>query len=101
THPTRLQVQTIASRCVSLAERLPLLSGLGPSPQIREDAWDLYQEAARETLGLLEDEAYTEQAAPLLRHVDNDVAAAEAVLAGLLGKRDQWQRHLWGGARRA
>ena len=100
TNPNRLQVQTIDSLCVGLAERLPLLSGLGPSPQIRDDASDLYREAAQEALGLLEDEAYTEQVAPLLRHVDNDVAKAEALLAGLLGKRDQWQRHLWGGARR-
>ncbi len=100
-NPNRLQVQTIDSLCVGLAERLPLLSGLGPSPQIRDDASDLYREAARETLGLLEEAAYTEQVAPLLRHVDNDVAAAEALLAGLLGKRDQWQRHLWGGAQRA
>ena len=42
-----------------------------------------------------------EQVAPLLQHVDNDVAAAEALLAGLLGKRDQWRRHLRGGAQRA
>ena len=101
TDPNRLQVQTIDSLCVGLAERLPLLSGLGPAPQIREDAWDLYREAARETLGLLEEAAYTEQVAPLLQHVDNDVAAAEALLAGLLGKRDQWRRHLRGGAQRA
>ena len=49
TNPNRLQVQTIDSLCVSLAARLPLLSRMGPAPQIREDAWALYREAARET----------------------------------------------------
>jgi ATP-dependent exoDNAse (exonuclease V) beta subunit len=101
TNPNRLQVQTIDSLCVGLAERLPLLSGLGPSPQIREDAWELYREAARETLGLLEEAPYAQRVAPLLLHVDNDVAAAEELLAGLLGKRDQWRRHLRDGAQRA
>ena len=102
TNPNRLQVQTIDSLCVGLAERLPLLSGLGPSPQIREDASDLYREAARETLESARGRRPTRsKSLPLLRHVDNDVAAAEALLAGLLGKRDQWQRHLWGGAQRA
>ena len=61
----------------------------------------LYREAARETLALLEEEGYTEQVAALLLHVDNDVAAAEGLLAGLLAKRDQWWRHLRGGAQRA
>ena len=100
-NPNRLQVQTIDSLCAGLADRLPLLSGLGPSPQIREDAWALYREAARETLALLEEEGYTRQVAALLMHLDNDVAAAESLLAGLLGKRDQWRRHLQGGAQRA
>ena len=100
-NPNRLQVQTIDSLCVGLADRLPLLSRLGPAPQIQEDAWALYREAARETLALLEEDGYTEQVAALLLHLDNDVAAAEALLAGLLAKRDQWWRHLRGGAQRA
>ena len=100
-NPNRLQVQTIDSLCVGLAGRLPLLSRLGPAPQIQEDASALYREAARETLALLEEDGYTEQVAALLWHVDNDVAVAEGLLAGLLAKRDQWWRHLRGGAQRA
>jgi len=96
-NPGRLHVQTIDALCASLTRQMPLLSRLGPVPRVAEDAEELYREAARETLALLEEDGYAEQVAALLRHLDNQVDRAEEMLAALLRKRDQWWRHLGGG----
>ena len=100
-NPARLQVLTIDSLCVGLASRLPLLSRLGPITGLEEKPQELYREAARETLALLEEEDYTHSVAALLTHLDNDFAAAEQMLAGLMARREQWLRHLAAGIDRA
>jgi ATP-dependent exoDNAse (exonuclease V) beta subunit len=91
-NPGRLQIMTIDALCSALTRRLPLLSGLGPVPHIEEKAGELYREAARATLGLLDEPGYGDLVAALLRHLDNDFAAAEDMLERLLQRRDQWLR---------
>jgi ATP-dependent exoDNAse (exonuclease V) beta subunit len=92
-NPARLRIQTIDSLCYSLAAQMPLLSRLGAMPTAEEDVAELYREAARETLAQLEEPAWSTQVAALLRHLDNDTQRAEALLARLLERRDQWLRH--------
>jgi ATP-dependent helicase/nuclease subunit A len=92
-NPGRLRIQTIDSLCASLTAQMPLLSRLGARPEPTEDADELYREAARETLALLEEPGSSAPVATLLRHLDNDTGRAEELLARLLGRRDQWLRH--------
>ena len=94
-HPARLRIQTIDSLNAELTRQMPLLSGCGAPPAIAEQPEFLYQEAARRTLVLLEqDEArHSEALAVLLRHLDNDLPRTVRLLADMLPHRDQWLRH--------
>jgi ATP-dependent exoDNAse (exonuclease V) beta subunit len=96
-HPSRLRVMTLDAFNASLTRQLPLLSGLGAPPAISEDQGELHREAARQTLGLLEDDnQYSEPIATLLLHLDNRLDQAADLLAGMLGHRDQWLPRLLG-----
>ena len=91
----RLRVQTIDSLCASLTRQMPVLAKFGSQPESLEDAGDLYREAARATLALLdEDHAVAADVALVLAHLDNDAARVEELLAGLLRRRDHWLRYL-------
>ncbi|HET9578607.1 MAG TPA: UvrD-helicase domain-containing protein [Usitatibacter sp.] len=94
----RLRVQTIDALCVSLARQMPVLSGFGAQPGIVEKAGALYAEAARNTIDAIHAAAdpHADALAELLRHVDNDAARAEGLLALMLEKRDQWMHTLLG-----
>ncbi|MCU0951319.1 MAG: UvrD-helicase domain-containing protein [Burkholderiaceae bacterium] len=94
--PGRLRIQTIDGLCTMLVRRLPLLSRLGGMPALHEAPEPLYREAARAALGLLEDGTPEQSAAvaTLLLHLDNRSGAVEDLLVSLLGKRDQWLRHV-------
>ncbi|HET7402050.1 MAG TPA: UvrD-helicase domain-containing protein [Usitatibacter sp.] len=93
---SRLRVQTIDALCASLARQMPVLSTFGAQPRVVEDARALHAEAARNTIAALEDPGDPNAAdiEALLRHVDNDALEAEALLARMLEKRDQWLRAL-------
>lgn len=96
-NPNRFRIQTIDSFCSALTRQMPLLSNLGG--QVAEETKDpaeLYLEAARTTLRLLEEgrEEWSEAVAGLLRHLDNDIPRVEGMLADMLAKRDQWLRHV-------
>ncbi len=100
-NPGRLRVQTIDALAQWLARQLPLSLGLGAAPNVKERAADLYTRAARSTLAVLEstdreDEPLARHVARLLEHLDNDVERAIRLLASMLGRRDQWLRHLGG-----
>ena len=97
-HPGRMRIQTIDSFCAELTRQLPLLSGFGSPPAVAEEASELYREAARQTLLLLDGEAAL--AAPverLVRHLDNDQPYIEGLLADMLARRDHWLRHVVAG----
>jgi len=93
-NPHRLQIRTIDSFCAALVRRMPWLSRLGAPPEILDDATELYREAARTTVALVDSDQYGRPLARLLLHLDNDVAALEDLLIAMLARRDQWLRHL-------
>ena len=95
-NPNRLRIRTIDSLCDSITRRMPWLSRLGSQPELLEDARELYREAARNTIALVDDETYGPYLEPVLLHLDNDFAALEDLLADMLDRRDQWLRHLAG-----
>ena len=83
----RLRIQTIDALCASLTAQMPVLAKFGAQPGVAEDASELYREAATRTLLDL-----TPPVARLLAHLDNNVADATQLLAGMLERRDQWLR---------
>ncbi|MDE2365343.1 MAG: UvrD-helicase domain-containing protein [Betaproteobacteria bacterium] len=96
-NPIRLRIQTFDSLCAALIRQMPILSEFGYQPETIEDASDLYREAARITIGLLEsDEAVAQDIRCLLEHLDNDAARVESLLAEMLARRDHWLRHVHG-----
>lgn len=96
-NPVRLTVQTIDSFCASLVRRMPWLSRFGAQAAIAEDAKDIYRETAERIVGLADEEsAYGDAARQLLRHLDNRMERLCGLLVGMLGRRDQWLRHLYG-----
>jgi ATP-dependent exoDNAse (exonuclease V) beta subunit len=100
-NPRRLSIRTIDSLCSSLVNRMPWLSRLGPRLEILEKADDLYREAARRTLELIEEEEYAEPIGRLWRHLDNNQARLTKLLAEMLARRDQWLRHVVDSGERA
>ncbi len=96
-NPARLRIQTIDSLCASITRQMPWLSRLGGPLNIVEDASELYSEAARSTLALLEDERWSADMGALLMHVDNSFQTLENLIAGMLARRDQWLRHIFSG----
>ncbi|SCY48942.1 ATP-dependent exoDNAse (exonuclease V) beta subunit (contains helicase and exonuclease domains) [Nitrosospira sp. Nl5] len=96
-NPARLRIQTLDSLCASLTRQMPMLSKFGSQPESIEDASDLYLEAARATIDLVdEDDTVAQDIQRLLEHLDNDVARVETLLAEMLARRDQWLRHIHG-----
>jgi len=96
-NPARLRIRTIDSLCSALTRQMPMLSRFGSQPESIEDAAELYLEAARATVELVEgDEAVAQDVERLLTHLDNDVARIETLLADMLKRRDHWLRHVHG-----
>ena len=94
-NPGRLRVSTVDSLSVSLVRQMPFLSRLGAPPAIVEDASELYRDAARRAMAQLD--SNTEWASGIARtldHLGNDWGSAENLLIEMLGKRDQWLRHV-------
>ncbi len=98
-HPSRLAVQTIDAFCAGLARQAPLATRLGGVARFEERARPLYEAAVRDAMA--EAEADDRDWRRILAHFDNDAGAAVALLASMLGKRDQWLRELPRGDRDA
>jgi ATP-dependent exoDNAse (exonuclease V) beta subunit len=95
--PVRLRIQTIDSLCAALTRQMPMLSRFGSQPESIEDASELYVEAARATVELVDsDDAVAQDVERLLTHLDNDVGRIETLLADMLKRRDHWLRHVHG-----
>lgn len=94
-HPGRLRIQTIDSLCASLAQQMPVLSRVGALPEVTEDSWNLYTEAAESTLAMLEEDCpWSDALACLIQHLDNRLDRVQAMIAEMLARRDQWLRHI-------
>ncbi|MBW7957562.1 MAG: UvrD-helicase domain-containing protein [Deltaproteobacteria bacterium] len=93
-NPGRLKVQTIDSFSSTVARQMPLLSGLGDY-SVTDEPEELYSTAAERTIALVEDEGPEgDSVRSALDHLDNSVRALSIRLVLMLGKRDQWLRHL-------
>lgn len=87
----RLKIQTIDAFCASLARGMPILSRLGSSPEVIEEAGPLYLAAAKGLLESLDTEdVWSEAVRHLIFHLDNHLPLAQRLLADLLAHRDQW-----------
>ena len=93
-NPGRLGIQTIDALCAALVRRMPWHSRLGGTPEIVEDAEELYREAARSTVDLVEKDEWSADVGALLSHVDNNYQVLENLIVGMLARRDQWLRHI-------
>lgn len=92
----RLRVQTIDALCASLTRQMPVVSQFGAQPEVIEDATLLFAEAARDVVAMLEGtrEDVAVDVAHLLKHLDNDAAKAQELIATMLAQRDHWLRML-------
>ena len=94
-NPQRLQIRTIDSFNGFLARAMPVASRLGPVPAPLDNADQLYRRAARAVLARLDgDDDLAADIARLLTWRDHNARDIEDLLAGLLGKREQWLRVL-------
>lgn len=95
-NPARLRVLTIDSLCARLAAGLPMLSQFGASPKPSENAQELYDQAARQTLEAIHhgSDSHREAVATLLLHLDNDLLRIQKQVAKMLAGRDKWMRPL-------
>ncbi len=88
---SRLRIQTIDSFCMGLIEQMPLLSNLGGTPAIDEDASTLYKETAIKCLELAESEKPVgETIRKTLVRLDNSKRDFINKIVGLLNKRSEW-----------
>ncbi len=88
---SRLRIQTIDSFCMGLIEQMPLLSNLGGTPAIDEDASTLYRETATKCLELAESESPVgETVRKVLVRLDNSKRDFINKIVGLLNKRSEW-----------
>ena len=94
-NPGRLRIMTIDSLNASLVNQMPLLSKYGSMPLVVEDAIDLYEEAANNTIDLLNDDTvWTKSVGSLVSHLDNRLDYVVSLICNMLAKRDQWLRHV-------
>ncbi len=90
-HPARLRISTIDALNAALARSAPVSGGSSVLRPVAAQPERLYRLAARATLQLISEPGRPgAAAASLLRHLDNDPARAEEMLAQLLARRDQW-----------
>ena len=93
--PGRLRVMTLDALSMSLARQMPLLSRFGTQPGLSTECKPLYEQAARDTLGLLETAATEEDQETIARalaYFDNDAGRLQKMLVAMLERRDQWQK---------
>ncbi|MDG1851342.1 MAG: UvrD-helicase domain-containing protein, partial [Gammaproteobacteria bacterium] len=93
---TRLKILTIDSFNAQLTNQLPVISALGVTPGVVDDASLMYEEAVMELLGELEnDNTLSRHLQKLLAHVNNQWHTLSGLLVNLLGKRDQWLTNIF------
>ncbi len=88
---SRINTMTIDSLSASLSSALPLLSQTGALPDITENAWQFYREAADNlTSSLSEPGVISDNILTLLKHKDNNLNQVNELLAQMLSRRLQW-----------
>ncbi|NCP04069.1 MAG: UvrD-helicase domain-containing protein, partial [Deltaproteobacteria bacterium] len=95
-NPEILSIQTIDSFNAGLVRKMPWVCRLGGLPEIVEDASLLYLEATQNLLRRLgTPQVGALELEKLLAHLDNQMEFVQQMLVDMLGKRDQWMRHLY------
>jgi ATP-dependent exoDNAse (exonuclease V) beta subunit len=98
--PSRLRIQTIDSFCYALVQQTPVQARFGAAGEIAEDGADrsaLFLEAAYNTIKLLGSiQDPTNSIRRVLVHRDNNVGQVAQLIAAMLARRDQWERHVSG-----
>ena len=91
--PNLLQIETIDSLCMRIAQGQPLTARLGGRLEPVEDANALYREAARRTIRNLGggNSELSSAIEHLLALRDNNLADCETLIANMLARRDQWE----------
>lgn len=97
-NPSRLRIYTIDSLSSNLARQMPLMSRFGAQPGVRDDASLYYEEAATNTLDLLDEPGAGEIIQRALQYFDNDTYKLSNLLANMLKMRDQWLNYTQGQA---
>lgn len=91
--PDLLQIETIDSLCMRIAQSQPILARLGGRLEPVENAGELYFEAARRTIRHLG--GYNAELNAAIDHLlalrDNNLPDCENLIAGMLATRDQWE----------
>jgi ATP-dependent helicase/nuclease subunit A len=91
--PQRLNIRSILSVCLEIANSLPLLTGSGGSREPLDDARPLYRLAARRTLlqlGNPDAPGLHDALRTVLLHRDGSLADCESLIAAMLADREQW-----------
>ncbi len=91
-HPARLQVHTIDALCAAWMRQAPMSVKLGAMPRLIERAEALHMRAARAELDAGKEDSEAWQR--LLDYLDNDGDRLAMLIAEMLGRRDQWLRHV-------
>lgn len=100
-NPTRLQLTTIDSFCSLITRRMPWLSRFGDQPRVTDDPVELYLAASEALLSKLEMGGSAQASIErLLAHLDNRLTLLRELVVAMLGRRDQWLRHLIAGHER-
>ncbi len=87
----RLRLQTIDSLCSTLVRESPLTAGLGAQFGVEEDASELYREATRALLSMLdEDEPVAQALFRVMSHFENQYSKVQDLIAQMLEQRDHW-----------
>jgi ATP-dependent exoDNAse (exonuclease V) beta subunit len=89
--PSRLQVFTIDSFCSRIVAGTPLLSRLGSTPEVVDDATPLYREAVRRAMSPEGRALLGERLEILLERYEMGLDRLESQLMAMLARRDQWR----------
>jgi ATP-dependent helicase/nuclease subunit A len=90
-HPARLRIQTIDALNMSIARRLPILSGSGANLSIATDTAPLYEGACLRLIERLGDGSSAALSLEtVLLHLGNRVDSLIELLGDLLRRRDHW-----------
>ncbi len=93
--PSSFNLRTIDSLCGDLTRQMPILSALGGTAELVQNAHPLYEQAVEQLLEQAEDEGKTGEALQsLLLHFDNDWSRLKALLVALLHRRADWAGRL-------
>ncbi len=90
-NPNRLCIQTIDALCMRLAQKMPIISGLGGGAQVAALPDEIYQKSIRAVLDTLDEKTPWQHALiTLFKHFDNQQGLIEKTLLEMLKKREAW-----------